>query len=58
MPGKATSLPVCDCHVVLVTAHIAAVGVTKDDIESFGVPDPFLYVLNFWHSVVSPVCSD
>jgi hypothetical protein len=27
--------------------------VTNDDIESFGVPDPFLYVLNFWHSVVS-----
>ena len=44
MPGKATRLPVCDCHVVLVTAHIAAVGVTNDDIESFGVPDPFLYV--------------
>jgi hypothetical protein len=32
---------------------MAAIGVANDDIEGFGVPDAFLYVLNFWHSVVS-----
>ena len=58
MPGQAASLPVCDCHVVLDHRHIAAVGVTKDDIESFGVPDPFLTFLTFGIAWFLPVCSD
>jgi hypothetical protein len=37
----------------LTLRNMAAIGVANDDIEGFGVPDAFLYVLNFWHSVVS-----
>lgn len=37
----------------LTLRNMAAIGVANDDIEGFVVPDAFLYVLNFWHSVVS-----
>jgi hypothetical protein len=39
--------------LALTLRNMAAIGVANDDIEGFGVPDAFLYVLNFWHSVVS-----
>jgi hypothetical protein len=42
-----------DNQTGLNAALMAAIGVANDDIEGFGVPDAFLYVLNFWHSVVS-----
>jgi hypothetical protein len=65
--GKATRLRVCDCHVVLghdsnllycgrsfLSLRISRPAVWRMMTSKASLsPDVFLYVVNFWHSVVS-----